>query len=631
MNNKFCLPIIIGLFATTSSAFCQKIPQSDSDIDPSIYLVIYENSGKDNLVPVWYMKKDSLPSPVGDTAGIFYYPYQKYDKIGTDAILDIHFDKKRLAKNIDFKGSISLEAEAGSHKVEIDSYYEIGETKSSYGVDSKPIKEIAQSFLRLMTECVDGRNVYRNFDTLFSALSSERIDYVNKIITNEITRLNSRAPASAITQPDMDNLANIDLLITDKHKSKSKLNDVLTITRLTTTVGNLKVLLTDIKNNLNYNSVAKDFIYPTEGQQYRRFLNIRLQTPADDEEFRNKDFNKKIKIVEQSYESYYRAIKAVGEQINYISQSDDNTIKAFLSFTSLTITDFRMIVDNLNESIGKLENCRKLSDLLNRTDQDVMYYLSQTYYVFEKLSNNSFKSATFSKYKNLINDIQKHGSKALADDVIIYSEFRDELASQAGRLIFSNLIRGRIDVAGSKLNDGDVLEIFLVWNKQPKDTVQTDKTRRIPVGKFTIKKMGWHLDVSEAALLIHRIDEEKLRLDYPLSPSNFKPTAGASMLWSYYNTFRTRERLKKGVLKEYGFLKFIHWLEPSFGINVSYTDFRTDRDVEFGAGPVVGLFQNRIFLTTGYNLSVNGESPFYMGIGFSFSNIYQRIKDNEGK
>lgn len=88
---------------------------------------------------------------------------------------------------------------------------------------------------------------------------------------------------------------------------------------------------------------------------------------------------------------------------------------------------------------------------------------------------------------------------------------------------------------------------------------------------------------------------------------------------------------KKDQLKEYGFLKFLHWLEPSFGINVSYLDFRTDRDFEFGAGPIMGLFQNRIFLTTGYNFNVNGESPFYMGIGFSFSNIYKRINksDNE--
>jgi len=152
----------------------------------------------------------------------------------------------------------------------------------------------------------------------------------------------------------------------------------------------------------------------------------------------------------------------------------------------------------------------------------------------------------------------------------------------------------------------------------------------LATAKFLVKKTRWHLDVSESALLIHRIDEELLRLGYPISPSNFKPTAGANMLWSYYNPYRTTERIKprgkyKGQYRQYDFLKFLHWLEPSFGINVSYLDFRTDRDFEFGAGPVMGLFQNRIFLTTGYNFSVNGESPFYMGIGFSFSNIYKRI------
>ena len=42
--------------------------------------------------------------------------------------------------------------------------------------------------------------------------------------------------------------------------------------------------------------------------------------------------------------------------------------------------------------------------------------------------------------------------------------------------------------------------------------------------------------------------------------------------------------------------------------------------------PTSGLWRNKVFLTGGYNLSVDGQSPYYMGLGFSFSNVYSVIE-----
>ena len=235
--------------------------------------------------------------------------------------------------------------------------------------------------------------------------------------------------------------------------------------------------------------------------------------------------------------------------------------------------------------------------------------------------------------------------QSLPEDPNAYNTIRDEFALHAGQEIFKRLVYATIDLSKANIKDGDELLISVVWINSDGNVKSStnDKTNAVHLAtaKFVIQKVGWQVDFPESFLLIHRMDEDNLRADYPLSPSNFKPTAGASMLWTYYNPHRTAARIKRnywlvakknrGQLKEYGFVKFLHWLEPSFGVNVSFNDFRTDRDIEFGAGPIIGFFRNQIFATVGYNLSVNGESPFYTGIGFSFSKVYDRIKENAAK
>ena len=148
------------------------------------------------------------------------------------------------------------------------------------------------------------------------------------------------------------------------------------------------------------------------------------------------------------------------------------------------------------------------------------------------------------------------------------------------------------------------------------DAETTDDGIELATARFIVKKTGWHLDGSESVMLIKRFNQDLVGND--VSPSNFKPIAGASLLWTYYNDHRAEKWPGK----------FLRWLEPSFGINVSYVDFLSSETFEVGAGPIVGLWQNRLFLTAGYNFNVEGQSPFYMGIGFSFFNVVDKIKVN---
>ena len=139
-------------------------------------------------------------------------------------------------------------------------------------------------------------------------------------------------------------------------------------------------------------------------------------------------------------------------------------------------------------------------------------------------------------------------------------------------------------------------------------------------------------------------------------PANFGPAAGANLVWTY------RERNRRTVLQH-----LMRWTTPGLGINVSFTNFssqtvspaaatdagtssapgggsavkRTARsadddpkpepvvtpakaEVQVAAGPVLTLFDNRLLLSTGWNLNVE-ERRRYFAIGFSFVNIAKRF------
>ena len=77
--------------------------------------------------------------------------------------------------------------------------------------------------------------------------------------------------------------------------------------------------------------------------------------------------------------------------------------------------------------------------------------------------------------------------------------------------------------------------------------------------------------------------------------------------------------------------RFMNFFEPSFGLNVSYLDFSTEKDVEIGTGLQLGLFKNKIFFGYGVNLhmlSPKNQSPTYFYVGFSFARLSDLFKDS---
>ncbi len=187
-------------------------------------------------------------------------------------------------------------------------------------------------------------------------------------------------------------------------------------------------------------------------------------------------------------------------------------------------------------------------------------------------------------------------------------------SKQIAEALFSELHFATIDLAKVNAKPGDKLYIKLIRKgSQIKDSnkngTNTNNGLMYDIVTLYIRKTGWYGKISDSFLFINRIDQGGLANDTDASNSRFKASPGAS----FYLQYGAR---KKG-----------YALNPSFGINVSFLDFSQERDLELGVGVVLGLFDNTLSATFGYNLHIEGSNnPWYFGFGFSFINGRDQIK-----
>lgn len=161
------------------------------------------------------------------------------------------------------------------------------------------------------------------------------------------------------------------------------------------------------------------------------------------------------------------------------------------------------------------------------------------------------------------------------------------------------------------------------------------------VAKFQLTDRGWHAKTTENFMLVNRVNEDLLPSSYPLNSTQFNPTGGISLTWGLRNDYRVNKRIKfdrqtnlplftrKGNLKynrgSVFFQRTFKWMEPSFGVNFTYLNFREGQNFEVGVGPTIGLFNNTFYLSTGWNLMELKDRPFYLGIGASILNLGTKV------
>jgi hypothetical protein len=162
----------------------------------------------------------------------------------------------------------------------------------------------------------------------------------------------------------------------------------------------------------------------------------------------------------------------------------------------------------------------------------------------------------------------------------------------------SEVPNGFIDLRSQDAKAGDVLHINMrVYSDESATTYRT-----VPLPPLHIRDFGFATRVSPSFLLVKRSSEP----EEATNSTNFKGAAGVSLLFSH--TARSVDRFRRlanGI---------------SGGINVSYLDFDPSQNLEIGAGPVVGLFRDRVHAGFGWNLNV-ASNRFYYYLGFSFADL----------
>lgn len=140
-NYFFCLVFLVGCFSTYSQRLPKRTnPETiqsseikslvDSGIDPRKYVKVFfkrrPDTKPENTLSIW--RWDTLAQ------------HQKYKVIDKDGIINIYFDKAKLASGINFKGSISLSAsvksKAGERPIEVTPNSKVGEQMKAFGTNA---------------------------------------------------------------------------------------------------------------------------------------------------------------------------------------------------------------------------------------------------------------------------------------------------------------------------------------------------------------------------------------------------------------------------------------------------------------------------------------------------------------
>ena len=606
--------LIIFLVLNSYSCMSQTIVGLDkkdtvNEIDPRQYLtIIYQKTtsqGKFDTIWKWENKK--------------LIPNQKYNYIDVSGEIKIDFAKLALISNKDFEGTISLEAEIsgdnGTRKIEVNPYSEIGVERVPIGIKSEPPSEIAKKLLNMIIELKDADYTFIEYYNSFNKDDINRRKIIEERSKKLYDLINSQAP----NRDDIVNDAlSLESIINNDYFSRKKESKIK--------FDEDGISIKEIKKRLDGMLLIYNENYKEERSNY-------------------------IKLFKKSYNYASLKVGIVLEYLNSFESGGEDATKAFLSLINKDLVGYNTLKRTLMEAQKKLSDIQLKYDdedpalelaLLNNADLITETYKSL--YQISRFKGSPFEQILMSsaKEKSLIFDKEKFETTIGQEEEerkfyfsLIQNnlqELAEKLSIAAGKIIYKKLVYATIDLGKSGAKPNEVLNIYVTWIlDSKKDKVQNSP--RLPIGKYYLRETGWKTEVVDMFALIKRLHESDVD-QTTVSPTNFKGSGGVVLMWTY-------NKEDKGIkIKENkeGFSisrkrKFVNFLEPSIGLNVSYLDFSTEKDVEIGTGLQLGLFKNKIFFGYGINLHMinpDHQAPTYFYLGFSFAKLSDLFK-NSGK
>lgn len=579
-------------------------------------------------------------------------PNQKIQYVDVDGEVRIDFSKTGFINNKEFEGVVSLEAEIsganGTRKIEVNPYSEVGVQRIPIGIKSEAPTEIARKLLNMISTVrdadsivnngayyrwytIDGFKVKRNVDAqakkIFTMFSQKKVNIADIKEAAINLRRATRNEISNFYYDDRENFSKkIDSTINAANNTKQLMNAVTTMVE----IYNYQYE----EDRRNYNNYFKESLkYAIENTDLILDYLSSFENAGEDAAktfflLINKDFVN-YKALKSSFINYQKKLS----QINVVFNKEDTRLDSTLSSNADLIMATIKSLSELSRFKGSpfekilLEVANEKNDVFDRSKYKVQP---------SSRSNVSQPESATITNNNAANVTQQDLEKKryyfdLIDKNLQY--ISEKLSTVAGVTIYKKLIYATIDLGKSGAKNGEVLNVYLTWILNSKRD-SLSNSPRLSIGKYYLRETGWRGEISDMFSLVKRSNEQNMNLNSAtVSPSNFKGSGGAVLMW----TFNKEDKglvITKNTQGEYMVKRrnrFSNFLEPSIGLNVSYLDFSTGKDVEIGIGLQLGLFRNKIFFGYGINLhllSPKNQSPNYFFIGFSFAKLSDLFKTN---
>jgi hypothetical protein len=577
----------------------------EEGIDPRKYVtVLYKkvaDAKPENTLAIWRWDSDLAQ-------------HQRFKVIDKEGFINIYFDKRKLAEDTKFKGNISLSAtvksKAGERAIEVSPYSRIGEQRKTFGTNSISPELTAQLLFNVVKSIKSA--LHSDQSTFLSGsfapyvMTSDSAEFkaiLNEIIDNKLEKVRYR-------DQRLDNLEVLDsLLIRYKDLANAQL-----IERNRRSV------------NYTYAGLSSDLI---------RFGKVVHDGHKLDEKGA---VDKRLLQLDQAIKD----MKLITKYLETFETAGPDAKTVFLRLIGKDIIKYEQLRKTLATNTEKLSSIIKDRSSLYQQilDGNVRAIISDTQNSLLEIS--SFSGSDFDKAidelkKTAPAEISGRSKNILERSSQEYDRLKDlevtgqyetvlrQLSKKAGEYLYALLTYASIDLAKNDVKQGDILYLNVQWKNfkdQMVDSLRIKDDEKMDIGTFKIEKTGWSTEVSESFYLIERINEPNRLSDDRISPSNFKGAAGVSLMRTY-NYSEPGDKAEN---------KFLNWLQPSVGLNLSYIDFYTTKDLELGLAFQTGIFKNSIFL--GYGVNLNGirggeKNSTYFMLGLSFTNLAAKFKSSE--